>query len=303
MPRIDLTVVIVNYNTCGLLLACIDSIVKNTSGLDFEIIVVDNASSDNSVESLRKQFPVVKIIANEQNRGFASANNQGIRASRGRYVLLLNSDTVVSKDCFKVCMEYMEHNSTIGVLGAQVRAVDGSIQKTCFRQPNILSEIIFFAITINFAIADPITRYKWMSSYDRQSMRDVDCLAGCFLFIRKEVFDRVGYLSEKFFMYYEDAEFCGRVRRGTNYKIVYYPYANIIHYGAMSVAPDNNFKTRLGYVSARCYFLIKFGGMISTFFNAICKGVWLVEVILFLPFIFFARFRNKIMVISKLILT
>lgn len=303
MSEVDLSVVIVNYNTRELVVSCVDSIFANTFGLNSEIIVVDNASSDNSVEVLRGRFPRVSVIANGTNRGFASANNQGIKAAKGGYVLLLNSDTVVLEDCLKGCVKYMDNNPGIGILGAQVLTADRHIQTTCFRQPNVLSEVVFFGVTINLAIGDPITKHKWMSSFDRRSVRDVDCLAGCFLFIRKAVFDIAGYLDEKFFMYYEDAEFCGRVRRLTDYKIVYYPYANIMHYGAMSVAPENNFKTKLGFISARQYFSARNGTAVRMFFNAVCKCIWMVELVLFLPLIFLPRIKNKAVVICRLFLT
>ncbi len=277
----QLSIIVVNFNTKELLINCLNSIYRNTSGIEFEVIVVDNASSDESVDALSKKYPQVRVIANKENTGFATANNQGIKIARGKYVLLLNSDTIVLGDCLRKVCDFMEQASNAGVVGCKTLNTDRTLQYSCYHDPNFLTELLFFTKGIIKGFWDPFTHYKYMKYWDHNATREVDCVSGCFLGIRKTVFDKIGLLDENFFMYYEDSEFCRRVKKETNFKVFYYPEAEIIHHKGMSINMDNFDTLQHCYQSARYYFRKCYGKMIEVFFNFSCKFVWRLEILVF----------------------
>lgn len=285
----DLSIVIVNYNTRNILKECLYSIKQNSGNIEYEVIVVENASNDGSAEMVRSEYPGILLIQNVENLGFAKANDQGIRIARGQYILLLNSDTVVLGDSLKPCIDFMSRNPRIGILGCGVFDHFRPMQLTCYRHPNLLTEAIFFTIKILKDFRDPFTDLKWMCYWDHLATKEVDCLAGCFMLVRREVFDKVGLLDERFFLYYEDAEFCWRVRRKSEYKIVYYPDAKIVHMGGMSKNLDSPFKATMAYRSAIQFFELCYGEVQKKAFIFICTAIWTIELL----FLSWLRFNPK----------
>ena len=299
---IDLSIIIVNYNTKAHLRNCLNSIVENTKDVDYEIILVDNASSDGSVMMLQQEFPFVGVIENTQNLGFAKANNQGIRISQGEYILLLNSDTVVLNGCLAEVLRFARENKNAGIIGCKVLNPDKTLQFSCYHQPNLLTELCFFTKTIIKDFWDPISYFKYMKYWDHNQIREVDCVSGCFFWLKRELIEQVGLLDETFFMYYEDAEFCVRIRRKSNFKIYYYPYAEVIHLQGASTSVDNYNCVSLEhcYKGAKYYLKKCYSQRVVRSFRLLNNLIWRLETAIFLLFKFNEKFNKKLFLLKKL---
>lgn len=227
-PR--LSVIIVNYNVEYFLAQCLHSVRKAAQLADIETIMVDNNSSDGSVEMTRRLFPEVQVIANQDNRGFSKANNQAIRISKADYVLLLNPDTLVEEDTFKKCIEFMDAHPNSGGLG--VKMVDGKGQFLAESKRGLPTPMVaFYKI---FGLSNLFPKSKTFGQYhlghlDKNETHKVDILAGAFMMMRKSVLDKVGLLDEDFFMYGEDIDLSWRIRLG-GFDNYYFPETRIIHY-------------------------------------------------------------------------
>ncbi len=229
----ELSVIIVNYNVRFFLEQCLQSVRRAAARLpegSVEVIVVDNASVDQSVRMVREQFPEVQLIVNAENVGFAKANNQAIRLSRGRYVLLLNPDTVVREDTFEACVCFMDEHPEAGALG--VRMIDGSgtflpESKRGFPSP-FVAFCKAFGLSRLFPHSRLFNRYH-LGFLDEHQTHAVDVLAGAFMFIRRSVLDEIGLLDEDFFMYGEDIDLSYRIVQA-GYRNYYFPGTTIIHY-------------------------------------------------------------------------
>lgn len=226
----DLSVVIVNYNVRYFLEQALRSVERAIDGMDAEVWVVDNNSVDDSVQMVEEQFPWVKLIANKHNPGFSIANNQAIRQSKGKYVLLLNPDTVVEEDTFKKCFAYTENRPEVGALG--VRMIDGSGRFLPESKRGL--PLPWVAFTKAFGLSRFFPKSKIFNQYhlgflDEFETHDIEVLAGAFMWLRRETLDKVGLLDEDFFMYGEDIDLSYRVLKG-GYKNVYFPETSIIHY-------------------------------------------------------------------------
>ena len=225
---IDVTVIVVNYNTRELLRDCLASVFAETRDVRIEVIIVDNASVDGSCEMVAENFPHVTLIANPDNRGFAAANNQAIHAASGRYCLLLNSDTIVQDHAIDRCVAYMDHHPDVGVLGPRVFWPSGEFQSTVFRFPT-LRGILLGTLGLQESFQRlRLTDAGRYAKHDWEVERDVDVVAGCFMLVRRQVVDTAGCLDEDFFMYGEEAEWCHRIWR-QGWRITFFPGARIIH--------------------------------------------------------------------------
>ncbi len=231
---LDLSISIVSYNTRELLRNCLKSIFETTKGIEFEVIIVDNNSRDGSQEMVAKEFPQVKLIANDSNRGFAGANNQAIKESKGRHILLLNSDTIVLEDTLEICCSFMDEHLEIGLLGCKLLNPDGTLQHSCRGFPSFLT--LFFESTFLdqiFPRHGVIGRYQ-MRYWDHDEIREVDQPMGAFMMVRREAIEEVGYMDEGYFMFFEEVDWCYRIK-DKGWKIVFIPQAEIIHYGGQSI--------------------------------------------------------------------
>ena len=226
----DLSIIIVNYNTAGLLSNAIDSIHKTTKGLRYEIIVSDNGSMDGSEEYIKNNYTDVIWISNNANLGFAKANNIGIKRAQGRHILLLNSDTVLMDNCLDSCVDYMDKHMDIGALGCKVILPDGSLDAACKRGLPTPSASLykFLGLPKLFPKSRVFGQYN-LTYLDEDEVNEVDSLVGAFMMVRREVIDEVGLLNENYFMFGEDIDWCYRIKEA-DWKIVYYPDAKIIHY-------------------------------------------------------------------------
>jgi len=221
--RPDLSVIIVNWNTRELLLNCIESFYRTVKGLTSEIFVVDNGSSDGSVDSVRRTFPEIELIQNERNLGFARANNEALRRSRGRYALLLNTDVILTDGAVENLVEFMDRNPTVGIAGGQLVNGDGSKQNSFDNFPSITAEAFNKSLLrILFPRRYPSKRVNYSAPIGVQSV------IGACMIVRSRAIDDVGLLDEDYFFFLEETDWCYRMRRG-KWRVCHVPQAKVIH--------------------------------------------------------------------------
>jgi GT2 family glycosyltransferase len=228
---IDLSIVIVSWNVRDLLRNCLASIFA-TSPDRLEVIVVDNASSDASVTMLRDEFPQVRLIANEDNRGFPAANNQGLDAAQGRCVMLLNPDTEVREHALARVIEYLDAHGDVGAIGPQLLNSDGSVQSSRRRFPTFATGVFESTWLQGIAPRDVLRRY-YMGDVRDDAPHEVDWLMGACIVVRREVLESVGGFDEAFFMYSEELDWCRRIK-SAGWKIMYLPEAKVMHHSGKS---------------------------------------------------------------------
>ncbi len=218
----DLSIVIVSYNTKELLRARLKT-------LQGAIIVVDNASGDGSYEMVKKEFPNVDLIKNQQNVGFARANNQGIQRTKSKYVLLLNTDCEATRQAITETLKFFETHPEVGGISCKLVLPDGSIDPACHRGfPTPWASLTYF-IGLEKLFRSSILFGQYHQGYKPMGeIHDVDCISGAFFLVRREVIEQVGLLDEAFFMYGEDIDWCFRIRKA-GYKIQFYPHVSIVH--------------------------------------------------------------------------
>lgn len=230
---VDVSIVIVNWNTRDVTRACLQSIYQSGGSVRFEIILIDNHSHDGSPRMVSTEFPGVRLIRNQQNRGFAAANNQGIQLASGRYVLLLNSDTVVLDGAIEKAVAFADAHPEAGLVGCQTRCVNGDLQYNCYMFPSILNLALSLTkLQILFWHRRFFGRYR-LGWWDYASVREIDGIAGCFMLARREAIERVGMMSESYFMYSEDMDWCWRFRKA-GWRVLYTPDPRIVHLGRCS---------------------------------------------------------------------
>lgn len=229
-----LSVIIINYNTYELTKQTVESVLKENPPFSREIILVDNASEDGSMERLKSDFKeqisvgTIKVIENKGNLGFSKANNVGIKASEGEYVLLLNSDTKVLDDCFEKCVTYIEKDPSIGALGCKVLLPDGNLDHACKRGFPTPEASLYYFLGWDKKNPEKYGQYDALH-LGEDEIGEVDSLTGAFMLMPRKVLDEVGLLDEDYFMYGEDIDLCYRIK-SKGYTVMYYPKAKIIHY-------------------------------------------------------------------------
>ncbi|HEX6977567.1 MAG TPA: glycosyltransferase family 2 protein [Patescibacteria group bacterium] len=249
----DLSIIIVNFNTKKLTLECLKSILSSDVKVRYEIVVVDNASGDESVEAFEKYKSAkrlgakLRIIENEVNLGFSKANNIGIKSAHGRYVLLLNSDTKVKKDSIYNLYKFASGKSFAGVVGARLLNPDRSIQSSVFRLPTIYRAVMHY--WFGKKILD-----KYAPKGDDPV--EVESVVGAAFLLTPRAIGEVGFLDERYFMYFEDLDYCRKVRR-MGLKVYYVPSSQIIHYhGASGGKMDFLVKSSKTYHGLTGYYII-----------------------------------------------
>lgn len=229
------SVIIVSWNAKAFLLQCIGSVMAHGPSDSLEIIVVDNASSDGSPEAVRDRFPGVRLICNDRNYGFAKANNIGIAASTGRYLFLVNSDVVVSANCFARTMAYMDAHSDIGMLGPKILGSDGQTQRSCMRYPSLANALSRALALDSLFPHSALSGGQLLTFWRHDEARGVEVINGCFWMLRRSAVDQVGLLDERFLIYGEDIDWCRRFK-AHGWKVVFFPGAEALHYGGGSSA-------------------------------------------------------------------
>jgi GT2 family glycosyltransferase len=207
---------------------CLRSLLSQQVEGGFEVIVVDNASADGTVEAVRENFPAVKVIANANNRGFAAANNQALAVARGEYVLLLNPDTVVPAGALGALLAVADQHPQAGALAPKLLNTDGSLQLSCRRFPNPWAALFRNTILGRLFPKEPWTREYLMADWPHDEVREVDWASGAALLLRRAAIEQVGWLDEHFFWGSEDVDYCKRLWEA-GWRVLYTPQPAIIH--------------------------------------------------------------------------
>jgi GT2 family glycosyltransferase len=250
----DLSIIIVNWNSIGYLRNCLESLCAETTGIKHEIIVVDNASYDGCGEMLRTGFPQARFIQNHQNRGFAAANNLAVTWSSGRFLLFLNPDTKISGPVIARMLSVFDSRPLAGVVGCKLLNADLTVQTTCVQSfPTLWNEVLD---TEYFRSTFPNSRL-WGNAclyIQDPGVFEVEAISGACLMIRRDVFERVGGFSTRYFMYVEDRDLCYAVRRA-GFPAYFINTAEVVHYGGTS--SDSRSESSFGTVM-RCESLLNF---------------------------------------------
>ncbi len=243
----DLSIIIVNYNVKEFLQNLIHSIEKASLNLNKEIIIVDNASDDGSVEFIREKFPQAILIANQKNLGFGKANNIGLKQASGKYILLINPDTLVAEDTFEKMIKFFESNPEAGLAGCKILNPDGSLQLACRRSfPGPWTSFTkVTGLSSLFPNNKVFARYN-LTYLDENKTYEVDAISGSFMMMLKEVYAKVGGFDEQFFMYGEDLDLCYRIQK-SGFKVYYVHSTQIIHYKGESTKRSSLDETKVFY--------------------------------------------------------
>jgi len=256
---ISLSIIVVTFNSREITLNCLASLAQYPPSAEHEVIVVDNASEDGTAEAIRKTFPGIELLVNSKNLGFSAANNIGIAYSRGSYILLLNSDTLVSRGALDLMVHYIEQHPAVGALGCQLLYEDGSLQLSYNTVASLFSVLLqsfgirnlvprhFFrllrTIPPRFILTKTLRNYlRWFTESQQETtsprkLSSDEYISGACMMVRRAVFVQVGLLDEGFFMYCEDADYCMRVAKA-GWEIHFLPSAQIIHLLGKSSGPD-----------------------------------------------------------------
>ncbi len=253
-----ISIIIVSWNVQALLEKCLSSIKKYTPGIELEVIVCDNASSDDTVTMVRSSFPDVTLIANTENKGFAAANNQAILQATGEYILLLNPDTELVEESLAQAVSIMENQPEIGIIGCKHLNPDYTLQPSVRRSPTLLAIALIISKIAKFFPKLPPLQWYLARDFDYDYATAVEQVAGSWMFIRRDVFDRIGLLDEKFFIWFEEVDLCTRAR-AAGFVIWYTPDIRIMHYGGQSFKQQLTVKKQQMFIKSAWYYFSKHG--------------------------------------------
>lgn len=252
----ELSIIILNYNVKELLLKCLESIFKSKTKEDnWQIIVVDNASSDGSVEAVRKRYKDIEILENKKNLGFAAGNNSAISKAKAPVILFLNPDTVVVGAAIGKSYEYLMSNPDIGALTCRVELPDGKLDYSCHRGfPSPWNSFCYF-----LGLSKLFPKWKIFAGYtathlDIRKIHEIDCLTGAFMMVRKIAGDQIDWWDTDYFWNGEDIEFCFDLKE-KGWKIFFYPDAKIIHYKGSSAKKEKSKTTHHGISAMRIFYM------------------------------------------------
>lgn len=252
----DISIIIVSWNVRDYLKKCLNSIYKNQGNLSLEIIVVDNNSKDQTSKMVIKEFPQVQLITNKKNLGFAKANNQAIKQANGDFILLLNPDTEILPNTLVESVKFMKNHSSAGVMGCQLLNSDKSIQPSVRHFPTIWPIfLMLIKLPKIFPNLKSINHYL-NTDFNYDETQTVDQVMGAFMMIKKEIFKKIGLLDERFFVWFEEVDFCRRVWQ-QKYKVYYFPEAKTIHYGGSSFNQQKTIKKQWRFFRSAFYYFKK----------------------------------------------
>ncbi len=276
---INVSVVIVSYNTCDLTRQCLERVEEYAAEISCEVFVVDNASTDGSAAMVASRFPWVKLIELPENRGFAGGNNPAMRKASGRYVLLLNSDAFLDSGVLSKTIKHMDRHPDIGILGCRLTNADGSMQPSARMLPSPLNKLLHIT---GLAARFPRSRF-WgrvdFSWWDHSQPRSVGWVVGAYFLIRKKVMEDIGYLDERYFLYFEEIDYCLSARRA-GWDVVFYPHAAVVHLGGQSAAKSNATLSSKGRqmigirLTSEFRYYRKCYGLVYVWIAALIESVW-----------------------------
>ena len=296
----DISIIIVNWNTKDLLRNCLDSIYKTLRDITYEIIVVDNGSSDGSVDMLREEFPQVKVIENRENRGFGAANNQGLRVMTSRYALLLNTDTILTENAIHELFSFMEAHPEAAMACGQLLHANGSKQNSIAAFPRLLT------LLTNTTLLEYLWPKRFPSKvYTWKEPIEVDSGIGACLLVRKKAIDEVGMFDEHYYFFFEETDWAYQMH-SAGWKIFHIPSAFIYHLQGQSIGRDCRF--RIEFYRSRYQFFRKWKSRpyYILIFSVILMRLWLNWGFTSATNIFTlglqAEMRNKWLIYSRIIL-
>jgi hypothetical protein len=272
-PNPDVSVIVVNWNTRQLLADCLASLYETIRNLCIEVIVVDNGSSDGSVEMLRQRFPRVRLIANRENKGFTGANNQALDIFKGRYALLFNSDAVALPSAIEAMVHFADKHPKAGVVGAQLLNTDGTFQASHTDFPTLWQEFLILT-ALGRKLYGP-----WYPSHgprDSQVATQGDYVEGACMLVRRKAFEAVGGLDEGYFMYAEEVDWCFRIKQA-GWEVWYLPEAQIVHHGGASSRRQPTSKEARLYRSRVRFFRLHYGSAAAMRLKALIFALTLVK--------------------------
>lgn len=231
---IDISIIIVSFNTCDLLIDCIKSIIKTVKKVKYEIIVVDNASTDNTINKIQNDSSKFKMIRNSNNLGFSKANNIGIKKSSGKYLLFLNPDTLIYENTIDGMVEFMDKNKDAGASTCYVKLPDGKLDDAAHRGfPTPWNALTHFSYLFKLFPRSKLLNGYNLGHSDINMIHEIDSCAGAFMIVRRSAGEGVGWWDEDFFWYGEDLDFCFRLKE-KGWKIFFVPGFEIYHYKGVS---------------------------------------------------------------------
>ncbi len=254
--RMDVSIIIVNWNTKDLLINCINSVYQTTKNLAVEIWVVDNGSSDESVKTVRDLFPEINIIENQDNLGFAKACNQALEQIKGRYAVLLNTDTILSDGTIETVADFMDKNVKVGICGGQLPNDDGSKQNSIANIPNLSTELFSKSLLRRF-----FPKKYPGKEQDITNPVEVESVIGAFMAVRKEAVDETGLMDESYFFFFEETDWCVRMKR-SGWSVFHHPDIKVYHLQGQT-AKKVHIGARIEYWRSRYIFFKKHYGMIT----------------------------------------
>lgn len=245
----DLSHIIVNYHNSDLLTDCIESIYKTVNAVEFEIIVINNSLNDTGIDEVKKKFPGIKLVQNKTNVGFARANNQAFKISKGNVLLFLNPDVILTKEAVNNMFAYLNANQETGILGPKILDPGGTLQYSCRSFPYIWTGLFNrYSLMTKLFPNNHFTKKYLLTDFDHKEIREVDWLSGSCMMISKGIFKKSGLFDENYFIFNEDVDLCKTVKNH-GFKVVYYPCAKIYHHITSSnnrVDPSIIIKRHLG---------------------------------------------------------
>ncbi len=273
-PRIS--IIIVSWNVKDLLRLCLHSIFLWYDISTVEVIVVDNASSDGSIDMMRQEFPQVRVLAQETNRGFAAANNIGAREARGEYLLILNPDTECIDSTFVTVLEIFKHNPAVGAIGARLLNADRTIQHSVRHFPQ-LSDQLAIALKLHhiFPLLRCLKRY-FFYDMDYEKQQDVDQIMGACMLIKRSVWDEMKGFDTGYFIWFEEVDLCRRIANA-GYRIVYTPQCSVIHHGGQSFSQVLGYKKQQWFLASQHRYMKKFFSSWAVFIHILISSISLIE--------------------------
>ena len=231
MTNLKLSISLVNTNNRDLLRECLKSLYEQDHGVTFEVVLVDNISTDGSVEMVQSEFPQVKVMVNTKRMGFAANHNQAIQECKADYILVFNEDTIVKPGALKAMTDYLDTHSDTGAVGCRLENPDGTLQRSCYKFPTPWRKVAEnLLLTAAFPNNPIVGDYR---GWNHDEVREVDMVIGAVLMVRRAVIEKTGLLDEGFFIYSEETDWCLRMHKD-GFKVAFVPNGTIVHYGGQS---------------------------------------------------------------------